>query len=70
VGSVVAFAAYSYALQHLPISIVSMYTYVNPVIAVALGVWLMGETFHARMILAAAIIFTGILVVGPAASTK
>lgn len=65
-GSVVAFAAYSYALQHLPISIVSLYTFVNPVIAVALGVWLMGETFHARMILAAVVIFTGILVVGPA----
>jgi len=65
VGAVVAFAAYSYALQHLPISIVSLYTFVNPVIAVGLGVWLMGEAFHARMIVAAAVIFTGILVVGP-----
>jgi drug/metabolite transporter (DMT)-like permease len=66
VGAVVAFAAYSYALQHLPMSVVSLYTYVNPVIAVALGVWLLGEAFHVRMILAAAIIFAGILVVGPA----
>jgi drug/metabolite transporter (DMT)-like permease len=69
-GSVVAFAAYSYALQHLPMSVVSLYTFVNPVIAVALGVWLMGEAFHARMILAAGIIFAGILVVGPTQGGK
>ena len=36
-GSVVAFAAYSYALRHLDVAIVSLYTYINPVIAVALG---------------------------------
>jgi drug/metabolite transporter (DMT)-like permease len=65
VGAVVAFVAYSYALKHLSIAVVSLYTYVNPVIAVSLGVWLLGEAFHTRMILAAVIIFSGILVVGP-----
>ena len=38
-GSIVAFAAYSYALRHLDVAIVSLYTYINPVIAVALGAW-------------------------------
>ena len=37
VGSVVAFAAYSYALRHLDVAIVSLYSYINPMIAVALG---------------------------------
>jgi drug/metabolite transporter (DMT)-like permease len=63
-GSVIGFAAYSYALQHLDVAIVSLYTYVNPVIAVALGTLLLGEPFHRRMAVAAAIIATGILIVG------
>jgi drug/metabolite transporter (DMT)-like permease len=64
-GSVVAFAAYSYALRHLNVAIVSLYTYVNPVIAVALGTILLGEPFHVRMLIAGAIILTGIVIVGP-----
>lgn len=64
-GSVVGFAAYSYALRHLSVAIVSLYTYVNPVIAVALGTLLLDEPFHLRMVLAAAVIAGGILIVGP-----
>ena len=64
-GSVVAFAAYSYALRHLDVAIVSLYTYVNPVIAVALGTLILDEPFHLRMIYAAAIIVVGIIIVGP-----
>lgn len=62
-GSLVAFAAYSYALRHLPVSTVSLYTYVNPVIAVALGTTLLGEPFRLSMLVAAAIIVTGIAIV-------
>ena len=51
-GSVVAFAAYSYALRHLDVAIVSLYTYVNPIIAVALGAWLLGEPVGWRMFVA------------------
>jgi drug/metabolite transporter (DMT)-like permease len=65
-GSVIAFAAYSYALRHLPIATVSLYTYVNPVIAVALGTLLLGEPFRATMLVAAAVIVVGMLVVRPA----
>ncbi len=63
-GSVIGFAAYSYALQHLDIAIVSLYTYINPVIAVALGTVVLGEPFHPRMAVAAGIIATGIVIVG------
>lgn len=62
-GSLIAFAAYSYALRYLPVSTVSLYTYVNPVIAVALGTLLLGEPFRWSMLLAAAIIVTGIAIV-------
>jgi drug/metabolite transporter (DMT)-like permease len=64
-GSVVGFAAYLYALRHLSVAIVSLYTYVNPVIAVALGTLLLDEPFHMRMVLAAVVIAAGILIVGP-----
>jgi drug/metabolite transporter (DMT)-like permease len=64
-GSVVAFAAYSYALRHMPVAVVSLYTYVNPVIAVALGVLVLGEPFGMRMLVAAGVIVLGIVVVGP-----
>lgn len=64
-GSVIAFAAYSYALRHLPIATVSLYTYVNPVIAVALGTLLLGEPFRPAMLVAAGVIVVGMLVVRP-----
>lgn len=62
-GSVAGYAAYAYALKHLPVSTVSMYAYINPVIAVTLGTVLLGEPFHARMLVAAAIIAAGIAIV-------
>src|SRR5439155_8989042 len=37
VGAVAGFSAYAYALKHLPVATVSLYAYVNPVIAVLLG---------------------------------
>jgi drug/metabolite transporter (DMT)-like permease len=40
-----AFSAYVYALGRLPVSTVATYAYVNPVIAVLLGVLLAGERF-------------------------
>jgi drug/metabolite transporter (DMT)-like permease len=67
-GSIIGFAAFSYALRHLPVAIVSLHTFVNPVIAVALGTLVLGEPFHARMLIAAAIILIGIVIVGPPAS--
>ncbi len=62
-GSLVAFASYWYALKHLDVAIVSLYTYVNPIIAVVLGALLLGEPFHARMVVAAAVILIGMTIV-------
>ena len=62
-GSLVAYACFSYALKHLDVAIVSLYTYVNPVIAVILGTLLLGEPFHMRMVLAAVVILIGMVTV-------
>ena len=62
-GSLVGYTAYVYALKHLPVSTVSLYAYVNPVIAVVLGTLLLGEPFGWRVVAASAIVFAGIAVV-------
>jgi drug/metabolite transporter (DMT)-like permease len=63
IGAVGGFVAYTYALRHLPVSFVSLYAYINPVIAVALGVLLLHESFDSRMAVAAALVFAGVAVV-------
>jgi drug/metabolite transporter (DMT)-like permease len=62
-GSLVGYTAYVYALKHLPVSTVSMYAYVNPLIAVALGALLLGEPFGPRVVMAATLVLAGIAVV-------
>jgi drug/metabolite transporter (DMT)-like permease len=64
IGALGGFVAYTYALRHLPVSLVSLYAYINPVIAVALGVTVMAEPFNSRMALAAALVFAGVAIVG------
>ena len=42
-GSLIGLVAFTYLLQHVPVSKVATYAFVNPVIAVILGVILLGE---------------------------
>ncbi len=63
VGSLVGFVAYIYALGHLSTSFVSLYAYVNPVVAVILGTLILGEPFGWRLIGSIAIILAGMTVV-------
>jgi drug/metabolite transporter (DMT)-like permease len=67
-GSVVGYSSFVYALKHLPISTVSLYAYVNPIIAVVLGSLLLGEPFSLRVVAASALVLAGIAVVRRAAS--
>ena len=59
-GSIVAYSAYIYVLDKLPISIVSVYTYINPLVAAALGWLFYREPFGGRETLAMAVIFLGV----------
>jgi drug/metabolite transporter (DMT)-like permease len=58
-GSVVAYSAYAYALKHLPVATVSLYAYINPVIAVVLGTLVLNEPFSTRIVIAGAIVLAG-----------
>ena len=62
-GSIVGYSAYLYTLERLPVAIVSVYSYVNAVVAVALGWLLYGEPFGVREALAMAAIFAGVAMV-------
>jgi len=63
VGAIGGFVAYTYALRHLPVSLVSLYAYINPIIAVALGVLFAGEPFTLRIAAAAALVLVGVGIV-------
>ena len=63
VGTFVGYVSYVYALKHLPVTIVSLYAYVNPIIAVILGSLILKERFTFRMAVAIAVIFAAMLIV-------
>jgi drug/metabolite transporter (DMT)-like permease len=60
-GSIVAFSAYTWLLAHVPVSTVSTYAYVNPIVAVALGALLLSEPITLRTLLASAIIIGAVV---------
>ncbi len=62
-GSLVGYSAYAYVMDRLPVAIVSVYSYVNAVVAVGLGWLFYREPFGPREALAMAIIFAGVAVV-------
>lgn len=61
IGSLVGFSAYMYTLARVSPALASSYAYVNPVIAVALGVGLGGESISAREVLAMAVILASVM---------
>jgi drug/metabolite transporter (DMT)-like permease len=63
VGAIGGFSAYTYALKHLPVATVSLYAYVNPIIAVVLGTLMLREPFDGRMAIAAAVVLAGMFLV-------
>ncbi len=66
VGSLVGFVSFGWLLQNAPISLVSTYAYVNPVVAVLLGNWLGNEPMEPRIWLATAIIIGSVVFINSA----
>lgn len=62
-GSIVAYGSYTYAVQKLPLSVVSMYSYINPLIAVVLGWAILGEAVGWRVMTAMLVILGGVALV-------
>jgi len=63
VGSIVAYACYSYVLRKLPMTTVSLYAYVNPIVAVLLGWIVLGEKLNLQIGIAILMTVAGIYIV-------
>jgi drug/metabolite transporter (DMT)-like permease len=62
-GSVVAFTAYTWLLQHCSPTLVATHTFVNPLVAVLAGWLLASEPMGLRIILATVVILSAILLI-------
>ncbi|WP_437670830.1 drug/metabolite exporter YedA [Sorangium sp. So ce131] len=65
-GSIVGLSAYTFLLRNTRPAIATSYAYVNPIVAISLGIWLGGERASAATWAAAAIIGVGVVIVSRA----
>ena len=70
VGSIATFAAYVYTLKHLPIAIASVYAYINPVVAVLLGLYLFEEHITIGIIVGGLVTLAGVYIVNLATKSS
>jgi len=62
-GSLVGFTTFVWLMKHSTPAKVSTYAYVNPIVAVFLGWWILHETVSPRIFLGAAIIIAGVVII-------
>ncbi|MEO8515664.1 MAG: EamA family transporter [Flavobacterium sp.] len=70
IGSVLTFIAFIYALQHLPAEVNSIYAYINPIVAVILGVIIYNETLTPMIILGGCVTLIGLYLVNKSIRKK
>ncbi|AYF88518.1 MULTISPECIES: drug/metabolite exporter YedA [unclassified Pseudomonas] len=63
-GSIIAFSSYLYLLKNVRPAAATSYAYVNPVVAVLLGIGFAGETFGAEEGLAMLVIIGAVVLIG------
>ncbi len=63
IGSVVGYTAYVWLLANAPLGLVSTYAYVNPVVAIILGVLFRGEDLTVRLLVGAAVVVAAVALV-------
>jgi drug/metabolite transporter (DMT)-like permease len=62
-GSLLGYTAYTYLLKNVRPALATSYAYVNPVLAVLLGIWLANETITTIGVLAMLTILAGVILV-------
>jgi drug/metabolite transporter (DMT)-like permease len=70
ISSIIAFIAYLYALQKLPTGLVSVYAYINPIVAVLAGSAFTGEPLTVLIITGSLVTLTGVYIVNKALQKK
>ncbi len=62
-GSGIGFVAYTWLLRNAPTHIVATYAYVNPVVAILLGVWIGNEPLETIEIISAIVIIASVVLI-------
>ena len=62
-GSVLAFSSFTWLINNAPISLASTYAYVNPAVAVALGLMLYAEAVTSDVVIGLTVVLTGVVLV-------
>lgn len=62
-GSILGYASYIYSVTHLPLSLVSTYAYINPIIAILLGWYVLNEPLTVTVFIASGLILAGVALV-------
>jgi drug/metabolite transporter (DMT)-like permease len=62
-GSIIGYSLFVYALHHLPATLVSVYAYVNPIVALWLGWLILSEPVTMKAVYAMIITLTGVYLV-------
>lgn len=69
-GSLIGFVSYGWLLKHAPISLTATYAYVNPLVAVLLGALFADEVINARILVAAVIIISSVVLINQSKTSK
>ncbi|MEJ2271374.1 MAG: EamA family transporter, partial [Candidatus Bathyarchaeota archaeon] len=62
-GSIIGYGSYMYAISQLPLSLVSTYSYINPILALILGWYILNEVLTINILFAAILIIIGVMLV-------
>ena len=63
IGSILTFIAFIYMLQKLPTEISSLYAYINPIVAVILGAFILDEPLTSAIVFGGSVTLTGLYLI-------
>lgn len=69
-GSILAFVAFIYSMKHLPPALASLYAYINPIVAISIGTFLLNEHITLELIVGSLITLLGVYLVNKAMKPK
>lgn len=69
-GSLVGFSTYVWLLKNAPISLVSTYTFMNPIVAILLGKFIFGDKTDTVVIIGGSIVLVAVMILIAAESKK
>lgn len=70
IGSILTFIAFIYMLQRLPTQLSSLYAYINPIVAVALGSFIFDEPLTLAIVLGGSVTLMGLYLINYATYKK